>query len=396
MLTENKLAVKIEGEFACQVCNGAELEEVRGFAALPRVTSDCKAYPPGGRLTVCATCGTVQKLPDARWLTEIAEIYGAYDPYHQSGGIEQAVFDKDTGTPHRRSSKLIDRLVQTVDLPTTGQLLDVGCGSGAMLAAFADAFNGWKLYGADLDRRNMAALTRLPGFTELYTVAADNIPGRYDLISLIHSLEHITEPRQTLSALSNKLSPTGHLFIQVPDTSIWHFDLLVADHLCHFDPVTLSHLVTRAGIEVKHLADNWTVKELSLIARVPPTDKPLSPLSGPRRTLADVQAQVNWLQGLLETALVTATRGCFGLFGTSISATWLFSQMQDRVEFFVDEDPIRIGGRFMDRPVYAPDQAPAGATIYLALIPTVAAGVRERLRRLPLDLAMPPDFRCAA
>lgn len=389
--------MKIEGGFACQVCNVAALEEVRGFAALPRVTSDCKAYPAGGRLTVCAACGAVQKLPDARWLAEIAKIYGAYDPYHQSGGIEQAVFDKDTGTPRRRSSRLIDRLVQTVDLPATGRLLDVGCGSGAMLAAFADAFNGWKLYGADLDRRNMAALTRLPGFTELYTVAADNIPGRYDLISLIHSLEHMTKPRQTLSALIDRLGPTGRLFIQVPDSRVWHFDLLVADHLCHFDPVTLSHLVTRAGLEVEHLADDWTVKELSLVSRVhcPGKTSALPPASQ-RRTFVEVQAQVDWLSGFVDTALVAARRGRFGLFGTSISATWLFSQMTDQVEFFVDEDPIRIGGRFMDRPVYAPDQAPAGATIYLALIPTVAAGVRGRLRRLPLDLAMPPDFRCAA
>ena len=92
----------------CRLCGMAALHELEGFRALARVTSDCKPWPAGGRLTVCTACGTVQKLPDAEWLAEIAAIYGAYTIYHQSDGAEQPIFSGEQGAPQPRSARLAD------------------------------------------------------------------------------------------------------------------------------------------------------------------------------------------------------------------------------------------------------------------------------------------------
>ena len=54
----------------CLFCGAGDMRAVEGFAQLPRITSDCKPFPPGGTLYTCMSCGCVQKLPDAKWLQE--------------------------------------------------------------------------------------------------------------------------------------------------------------------------------------------------------------------------------------------------------------------------------------------------------------------------------------
>ena len=90
--------MKLSG-FTCRVCAMPALEEMAGYTELPRVTSDCKPFPSGGRLAVCIACGATQKPIDTRWQNEIAAIYRNYEPYFQSAGVEQAVFDLAKGTP---------------------------------------------------------------------------------------------------------------------------------------------------------------------------------------------------------------------------------------------------------------------------------------------------------
>ena len=154
-------------DLLCRVCGKAALEEFPQFARLPRVTSDCRPFPAGGRLAICGECAAVQKPVDARWREEAAAIYAAYDVYFQSGGVEQAVFDPGTGAPRRRSAVLVDRLASNRKITETGTVLDVGCGNGALLSAFAEIRPGWRLFGHDLSEINRAALSRIPRFEQL-------------------------------------------------------------------------------------------------------------------------------------------------------------------------------------------------------------------------------------
>ena len=122
---------------ACLVCKASALEEIEAFRELPRVTSDCKPFAPGGRLFVCAACGALQKSPDERWLAEIRAIYDAYEIYGVAGGSEQLIFMPDGAAP--RSRRLIDTLRKHAALPARGRLIDIGCGNGAALGNFAQA-----------------------------------------------------------------------------------------------------------------------------------------------------------------------------------------------------------------------------------------------------------------
>ena len=91
----------------CHVCLKGRLRELSGYPLLTRVTSDCKPWPAGGRLGVCARCGSVQKYVDEQWQSEIAKIYSDYTIYFQAGGAEQAVFLGDAAAPVTRSEWLV-------------------------------------------------------------------------------------------------------------------------------------------------------------------------------------------------------------------------------------------------------------------------------------------------
>jgi 2-polyprenyl-3-methyl-5-hydroxy-6-metoxy-1,4-benzoquinol methylase len=373
----------------CQTCGSTRLQAIDGFGTLPRVTSDSKPFRAGGKLFVCAGCGLAQKRVDAQWLAEITEIYREYDMYHQSGSHDQPVFDAVTGKPMGRSELLARHLMDLGTLPQEGKLLDVGAGSGAMLAAFSAAAPRWTLYGQDLDNRKEAALRTIPQFRTLLTVPPPEVRERFNLITLIHSLEHFTEPLAMLRSLAGLLSPGGRIFVQVNNLERTPFDLVVADHLCHFTPGTLQAMIARAGFAAERSATEWVPKEISLLASGGNGAAPQS-AADPQQAVATVRREVAWLQGMVAHARERACSGRFGIFGTSVAATWLDEGLPGAAQFFVDEDPSRNGRSHFGRPILQPKDVPADAVVYLAFVPEVAAAIRNRLGGLASRLIVPP------
>jgi SAM-dependent methyltransferase len=365
---------------ACRICGAAALREFERFRGLARVTSDSRTWKAGGRLAACFECGGVQKLVEPDWLDEIRRIYQSYAIYHQADGNEQPIFAVNGAPPRPRSGQLLEFLDGKLQLPVQANVLDFGCGTGAALKTFSSRRPAWRLFGAELSAKNLAALQEIPNFAGLFTCPPADIPLRFELITLFHALEHVLDPTATLKDLSSRLD--GALFAQVPDVAKTAYDLIIADHLSHFTLDTLSFASQRAGFEIIVLTDNVLPKELSLIARQgKPPDAPSRP-PDPYLAVERVHAQIDWLYAQTASASAVAEAGSrFGLFGTSISATWLAGLLGDRVAFFVDEDDGRIGGKHIGRPILSPDAIPGGADVFVPLIPETAASVVQRLER---------------
>ncbi|MFO1321963.1 MAG: class I SAM-dependent methyltransferase [Burkholderiales bacterium] len=380
----------------CLVCGDGELLPVQGFGELPRITSDCRPFRLGGELAVCRDCGAVQKLPTASWLAEIREIYAVYESYYQSGGDEQIVFDRASGKPRRRSDVLMERIAATNALPERGVALDVGCGNGVTLSSMCAALPAWSLNGFELGEGALARLQRIPRFDRLHTRSLAAIGRRFDLVTMVHSLEHFPDPHGALLEI-RPLAGDGHLFVEVCNVEQNPFDVLVADHLMHFSPATLARLLAHAGFAVSMSAADWVPKEISVLAR-PVSGEVVLP--GPERT-GDVHRRISeyvqWLRDVaaLGRRLADDAR-LLGIFGTSIAATWLAAQLQDRVAFFVDEDESRVGRQHLGKPIHRPADVPRGAVVYLALAPAIASLIAGRLGTSGLDLVLPPALSARA
>lgn len=164
----------------------------------------------------CADCFTVQSAITDDWRREIEEIYRGYDTYAAAGGVEQMSADQEGTVVSRRSDLICSRLSEEGVLGSPGTLLDVGCGRGAFLRAFAGAFPGTKLHGFEIDDRYRNAVEALPGGAVFHTAELQSIDVEADVVSLIHVLEHIENPVQFLGGLRRFLKTGGHVLVQVP------------------------------------------------------------------------------------------------------------------------------------------------------------------------------------
>ena len=406
----------------CLNCGRFALEELREFRLLRRVTSDCRPWSAGGRLCLCADCGTVQKLVDAAWRREVRDIYAGYAVYHQAEGAEQVVFEPSSGAALPRSLRLLHRLRNTVALPRDGRMLDIGCGNGATLRAFGQLVPQWSLVGTELDDRHRRQVECLPGVEALYTSPPEQVPGSFDVVTMIHVLEHIPAPGRFLAALLPKLLAGGLLVLELPHHVANPFELMIADHCTHFTAATAAGLLRSAGFEVLVEADDWVPKELSIVARAPASLPGMSGQragdgarraggnaqwagsSGQRATgvaaeraagpwpvvhgetstahqpaATTVRAALAWLAATAAAARQLAAHGDVGLLGTSIAAAWLFAELNGAVQFFVDEDRGRIGKTYLGRPVRHPSQVPEGSVVLVAQPPVLAEAICRRL-----------------
>ncbi len=378
----------------CRICSEDTLTEIAGFGNLARVTSDCKTFSSGGRLAVCIACGAVQKPTDAKWQAEADEIYGQYTPYHSSDGAEQAVFDAKSGSPRPRSSVILEHLESLTGISDAGSILDVGCGNGALLSAFSKFRANWSLDGQDISDINLPSLKAVPGFRKLHAVPLPEVGERYDIVTLMHSLEHFPDPLQGLNELKQVLAEDSVLLVQVPNIEATPFDLLIADHVSHFTAHDLETLCFKAGYQVLTIADDWIAKELSVVARPRGENGgSLTVKTPPAQVLARVSAQINWLNAVVKQAkMASETSQSFGIFGTSIAATWLFGQLSDAVDFFVDEDPSCQGRELFGRPILPPSEVPTHAIVHITLIPEIAKLVSNRLEQNEFRLCVPPNI----
>lgn len=382
-------------ETRCHVCDHPACVPIQGYESLLRVTSDCRPWRRGGRLCVCASCGAAQKPTDATWLGEIEQIYRDYAIYHQSGGREQAVFHAGNAMSQPRSARLLERVCTSVDLPPRGRILDVGCGNGALLREFRRIRPGWSLAGTELSNK-YGEEHRSLGVEAFYTSDVSAIPGTFDLLALVHVLEHIPQPKDFLLSLRARAEPESLLVVEVPDYFQNPFDLLIADHCSHFAGATLTSLMQAAGYEVLRVATDWVPKEISLISRKAAPGS-LAGRTEVRNAADAVQAASDWCgQVVREAREFARAGGPFGLFGTSIAGTWLFSELSQEPVFFVDEDPDRAGGRYLQRPVYHPNELPPGSRVFIAQPSGIGEAIARRLARPGITYqtpgAWPPLF----
>ena len=365
----------------CHLCGAGEISLLPSYEALHRVTSDCKPWPPGGQLGVCPQCGGAQAVIGPQWEAEARKIYDNYTIYHQGGGAEQSVFDVATGAASSRSSRLLHRLKERFPFAEHGRLLDIGCGNGTTLRSFAEIAPGWSLAGLDLNDHYKKMVEAIPGVEALYLGPASAVPGQFQVITLIHSLEHIAEPAKFLAGLCNKLVVGGMLVIQVPDCWQNPFMFLVADHAAHFFESTLREVVTAARYDVVLTADAWIAKELTLIARKPAHELPARVGPNAVDNTAGVRDRVEWVVMLGQQSRALAAKNALGVFGTSIAATWLQEELGGKAAFFVDEDPSRHGQTFMGRQILRPGEVAPGCQVLIALPTPMAEQVRARLVR---------------
>lgn len=170
------------------------------------------------------------------------------------------------------------------------KLLDVGSGPGGFVR-LAES-QGWEASALELNLESSQKLVD-DGFDVIVKQLemADLPDATFDLIAMWEVLEHLAEPKPTLSELKRLLSPGGLLLILVPNAGSLVSRLLHEksntfgghSHLNHFNAASLTRLVEHYGFVVEEL--ETIITELGTINNYLAYD---DPYSGEAKAFSDI------------------------------------------------------------------------------------------------------------
>jgi len=133
------------------------------------------------------------------------------------------------------------------------RLIDVGCGSGAMLRALGDLdeATNYELTGIDpalppaLAQAN-ERLTLIRGFPDRDLAGH----GPFDAVISINTIEHTPDPAQFLATLASMMTPDGQMIVICPTTEFANDELLFFDHFWSISPAAMISFAARSGLRM--------------------------------------------------------------------------------------------------------------------------------------------------
>ncbi len=193
---------------------------------------------------ICLRCGLVYQSP--RMDEDDLEKFYAREYRIQRQNTEDPIA-KDLQMQDARASALLEMIQPR--LPQVSRHLDIGSSSGALLQRFYEQY-GCVSIGVEPGEayRGYSQAQDLRIYTSLDALSAAN-EAPFDLISMLHVIEHVVDPVQTLLSLrQSKMQPGGYLLLEVPN--LIDHESLELSHLYAFTRSTLREIVRQAGFRV--------------------------------------------------------------------------------------------------------------------------------------------------
>lgn len=221
-----------------------------------------------------------------------------------------------------RNDVILATLARVVGRLPGRRVLDVGCGTGFVLAALERA--GMHGSGIDMHRASLElARPRVRG--PLFCSSAAELPfdGDYDLVALCDVIEHVDDDVAVLREARRAAVPGGHVVVTVPaGPELWTDYDAVIGHKRRYERAGLTAACARAGLTIRHIGYFSVLPLLAqrLQRRMSrPAAGPRDPIEIVRRALEVPPAPVNALLRL-SVAAEAPLRRLPGVRGGSLIA----------------------------------------------------------------------------
>lgn len=224
----------------------------------------------------CRDCGLIFQSADDNQTANPQFYAETYRQIYQSSAEPTA---KDLWVQEHRALSLVS-ILQTLRINPPERILDIGASTGVLLETFRGTFGGEVIGVEPGDAYRVHAEERgITMFSSIENLIESN-PPRFDLVSMIHVLEHLPDPVGMLKTIRTALlQESGILLLEVPN--FYAHDSFELAHLACYTPHTLQQVLRQAGYHVfffhRHGFPRSSVLNLylTLLAQPLPEDAPL-------------------------------------------------------------------------------------------------------------------------
>lgn len=161
--------------------------------------------------------------------------------------------------------------LKRISLPANARVLDLGCGTGVLLAALSRLYPGASLVGVDpVPEMLSVARRRLGSDITLCTAWAEDLPfgnDQFDVVLCCNAFHYVTEPELALREMRRVLASTGELVItDWCDDYVtcrmcnWYLNLANRTHSAAYTTAECGTLLAQTGwrgIEIERYKINW-------------------------------------------------------------------------------------------------------------------------------------------
>jgi 2-polyprenyl-3-methyl-5-hydroxy-6-metoxy-1,4-benzoquinol methylase len=233
-------------------------------AASPRLVGRDLLFETTSRtfeLAPCSACGSwfLDPLPSQ---SELESFYPTKYWWQPSAGGLKALEGAYRRMVLRDHVAFIERAAAASRPRGKGRILDVGCGSATLLGILKR--RGFEVQGFDASAEASRIAREVDGVdvavgTRLHEGAFAD--ASFDVVTLFHVLEHVTDPRGVLAAARKILRPGGCLVLQVPNVDSWQFRICgvrwygldVPRHVIDYSASAIERLLEGSGFAVRRV-----------------------------------------------------------------------------------------------------------------------------------------------
>ena len=359
----------------CPLCGGRCLPLPRLGAAM---LSDGRIVSSPLAKMSCLSCGcTSHLIPPTRDI--VRTTFG--DDYSLSHTLD--------GPGLRRGAAFADLILDAVALPMRARVLDVGCGSGALLIGIAERRPDAVLAGVEAAFRPAAAATgdRRIAITRAFAEDLSRPERPFDLVCSINVIEHSFDPETFLGAMALQAAAGGRVAVVCPRADEPSLELLFTDHVHTLTPTILAALGRRCGlglIEVRRAPDRLGDFQLCVFEKSSPRAGNAPPVAADAIAGARIRYLEAWTSlddTLSETMSATGSTACFGAAEAAALLRAYAPRVWARTATLMVDEPNAAWN--LGRPVqrYEAHFGSSSSGVLLAVHPGRQAFVGERLAR---------------
>jgi 2-polyprenyl-3-methyl-5-hydroxy-6-metoxy-1,4-benzoquinol methylase len=364
----------------CPVCHSEDRMTIRMGYTFIRHQDFMPMKTQPTQLAKCNFCQMIY-MGENKVIHELEEIFHG-EEYIRNKKTEHLIFQKKdttTTTLPTTYSYMAEIIDKHIDKKSGLHILDIGCFDGKLLLELDRKYPRSTLHGFDVSEFISEIFPKAGNFT-YFCKDLNRITDRYDVICIVNTLMYIDDLSSLMKTIDALLKPNGFVFLVTTNVQRNPYFLICGDQYTHPTPTSLQNFLNHYGFEAELITDNPAFPR-SIIGLARPWKRDSMVSFKPDATLEN---SVRYLEKAAVALKKAATQHMeeksdhrVSVLGSTNNAAWAYSILGDTINFFVDENPYRVGRTFYGKKVVHPsDLGPSD----LLLIPygETSKGITEK------------------